>query len=1280
MRYDAFISYSHAADAQLAPRLQDALQRLAKPWWRRRSLEVFRDFTGLTANPGLWSSIITAMDDSAWFVFLASPEAAASPWVDKELQHWLEHHSVDRLLPVLTEGEWVWDATTDGFDMSATTAVPPALVHAFGEEPRHVDLRWARTEEHLDLRHSRFRDQVAEIAAPIHGLAKDELEGEDIRQHRRTRRWAAATVIALSLLTTASVVASVFAVSNANNAEEARTDAVSSAAEAEANADEARTNAALALERGEDADLQRDRAESSAEEADERAEEAAYEAARAEENQRLADSNAFEAQANALEADDAAEQADASAADARSSALKADQSAADASANEAEARAAEANARAAEAEAEAARADAVDQRDVARIAALRADQARAAQSVSEQAALRNESEAVAARARTEIALDAERTARSGLLARSLASASMTQADLNGPLSLLLAARSMSSGLSAAAAAADAGQRTAASRTPPGSVGQQALTAAVLSLEGGLRAHPIDRFLSFPARLERPGSLSAPAFSRNGRTVAAADLSSNRVVLWNLDDPGNERLITSAGNGVYGLEFAADDELLFGLEYGVSNQTIWRAWDAGTGEQVLAGTGFVEVSPDGRHVAILSEFSDGVLQFYDTVHRRFTATYSGVSVGTFDSELFSADGRWVTADVAGTAAVWDMSTGGTTQIQLAPPDGSSSHPQVAPDGRTAAVVLGGGAALGVYALPEAQLLDTIAFPTPLGPVGLGEWSDDGSKFVLEDMDGEMRIVDLATRSVLSPSQFVGQSLPVAFSADGQFVTAQSLWRGTTTLISTADGSVTDLGADLLALGGPSGRLAFLERIDSTFAATDLDTGVTSVADSSDTELVASAVSDDNRWLAVLASDRSVRVWDLVSGTGPTLGAAAPLTMSLTFSPSGTHLVGSGADLAVWDLSRVGGARPVGSLVAQISAVSPDGRTVFESPDGSEVVARDLVTGSVREVVGATLDRRVDTLLVSSDARTVAVSYDDATSFVIDGRTFEIRGQIDGRVLTFSGDGRRLSAVGVNPFPFAVPDEQEGVDPFAENVVSVVDAQDLSTIGTVDLGADRASGGPGTIGTAVALDQAGERIAAVNSTGAVGVWSVATAQPLWASRPEPADNLVIPTRSLAFSPDGRVLAVRSSPERIRLLDAGAGNLQATQILGLTTYRNYTTGGLAWSQDGSVLAADGVHVLDGSTLELIGDLRLNIGFGSVFLRRGFVTFTLDGALLTPSGDGTQLLRIELGADALVATACDKAGRDLTAAEWDQYVGSSPQQAVCAQPQSTGPVGGRV
>ena len=106
MAYDGFISYSHAADGALAPALQQGLQRLAKPWHSRRALRIFRDETGLSTNRHLWSAIETALDESAWFVLLASPEAARSEWVNKEISHWLATKSVDHLLPVVTDGSW----------------------------------------------------------------------------------------------------------------------------------------------------------------------------------------------------------------------------------------------------------------------------------------------------------------------------------------------------------------------------------------------------------------------------------------------------------------------------------------------------------------------------------------------------------------------------------------------------------------------------------------------------------------------------------------------------------------------------------------------------------------------------------------------------------------------------------------------------------------------------------------------------------------------------------------------------------------------------------------------------------------------------------------------------------------------------------------------------------------------------------------------------------------------------------------------------------------------
>ncbi len=220
--YDAFISYSHAADGQLAPALQTTLQRYAKPWYRRRVLRVFRDQTGLSANPHLWTSIVEALDGARWFILLSSPDAARSEWVGKEIAHWVEHKGPDQILPVVTDGTWAWDADRGDLDQGSTAA-HPALFGVFTEEPRHVDLTWARSEVQVDPRDGRFLDAVAELAAPLRGVPKDELAGEEVRQHRRTVRtaWTAASTMAVLLVV--ALVAGTLALVQRDEARDQRT-------------------------------------------------------------------------------------------------------------------------------------------------------------------------------------------------------------------------------------------------------------------------------------------------------------------------------------------------------------------------------------------------------------------------------------------------------------------------------------------------------------------------------------------------------------------------------------------------------------------------------------------------------------------------------------------------------------------------------------------------------------------------------------------------------------------------------------------------------------------------------------------------------------------------------------------------------------------------------------------------------------------------------------------------------------------------------------------------
>lgn len=187
MSYDVFISYSHARDGVIATSLERALKGLARPWHKRTALRVFRDQTSLGAAADLTKAIYNALGQANWFLCIASQEAAASKWVGKEIAAWLARGLEGRILIALTDGELVWDEPAQRFDAMRSTALHPGLIDAIRVEPLWVDLRWARGEAQLSHRIPRFQEASARLAAPIHGFNVDELIGEDVAQHRRTK-------------------------------------------------------------------------------------------------------------------------------------------------------------------------------------------------------------------------------------------------------------------------------------------------------------------------------------------------------------------------------------------------------------------------------------------------------------------------------------------------------------------------------------------------------------------------------------------------------------------------------------------------------------------------------------------------------------------------------------------------------------------------------------------------------------------------------------------------------------------------------------------------------------------------------------------------------------------------------------------------------------------------------------------------------------------------------------------------------------------------------------
>lgn len=195
--YDAFISYSHAKDKPVAAALQAVLQKLGKPWYRRRALHVFRDDTTLSAAPELWPAIEQALANSRYFIAIASPQFAASKWCAKEIDYWLEHKSIDTMLIAVTGGDLAWSNEAGDFVWSDTTPLPATLKARFRGEPKWIDLRPHR--EAPNVRDPHLVERGADLAAAIHGIPKDDLLSQELLQQRRAvaLAWTTATVLLL---------------------------------------------------------------------------------------------------------------------------------------------------------------------------------------------------------------------------------------------------------------------------------------------------------------------------------------------------------------------------------------------------------------------------------------------------------------------------------------------------------------------------------------------------------------------------------------------------------------------------------------------------------------------------------------------------------------------------------------------------------------------------------------------------------------------------------------------------------------------------------------------------------------------------------------------------------------------------------------------------------------------------------------------------------------------------------------------------------------------------
>jgi WD40 repeat protein len=202
-RYAAFISYS-SADAKFAQRLHRALESYGVPTSlgqfdligggkKNRIYPVFRDREELSAGD-LSDRIEAALKASGALIVVCSPNAAASPWVQKEIESFIALGRRDRIFAIIPD-------TAPATDESGADATP----HCFPPAFRGDDLADANALEPLaaDARKGKdgFRSAWLKLVAGLIGVTPGQLIDRDRTRRGRRRVLIGACVAATALST-----------------------------------------------------------------------------------------------------------------------------------------------------------------------------------------------------------------------------------------------------------------------------------------------------------------------------------------------------------------------------------------------------------------------------------------------------------------------------------------------------------------------------------------------------------------------------------------------------------------------------------------------------------------------------------------------------------------------------------------------------------------------------------------------------------------------------------------------------------------------------------------------------------------------------------------------------------------------------------------------------------------------------------------------------------------------------------------------------------------------